>query len=202
MYKITFNTTDAALLASVVGQKEADTVLRIFPTLGAIARAGYDGLVLVGIKPKTAQKIMFALELGNRATVQAIEENGSLQNVTGSTSVARYMQDKIGASQVEELHVLFLNRSNNIVACEKTSQGGITGTVADPRVILSRALATKAVGLILCHNHPSGNLRPSRADEELTIKIREAARFFDIKVLDHVIVSQQGYYSFADEGCI
>jgi DNA repair protein RadC len=74
--------------------------------------------------------------------------------------------------------------------------------VADPRVILKRALEEDAVSLILCHNHPSGSLKPSRADEELTRKIKEAATYFDIKVLDHLIVSEDGYYSFADEGIL
>jgi DNA repair protein RadC len=78
----------------------------------------------------------------------------------------------------------------------------MTGTVADPRIILKKALEEDAVSLILCHNHPSGSLKPSRADEELTQKIKEAARFFDIKVLDHLIVSDDGYYSFADEGIL
>jgi DNA repair protein RadC len=82
------------------------------------------------------------------------------------------------------------------------SSGGITGTVADPRIILKKALEEEAVSLILCHNHPSGSLKPSRADEELTLKIKEASKFFDIKVLDHVIVSSEGYFSFADEGLI
>jgi len=76
----------------------------------------------------------------------------------------------------------------------------MSGTVADPRMILRKALEEKAVSLILCHNHPSGNLRPSHADKELTQKIREAARYFDISVLDHIIVSNEGYFSFADEG--
>ena len=80
------------------------------------------------------------------------------------------------------------------------SEGGITGTVADPRIILKKALEENAVSLILCHNHPSGNLKPSRADEDLTVKIKEAARYLDIKVMDHVIVSEEGYFSFADEG--
>jgi DNA repair protein RadC len=82
------------------------------------------------------------------------------------------------------------------------SSGGITGTVADPRIILKKALESGAVGLILCHNHPSGSLRPSQADQELTNKIREASRFLDIKLLDHVIVSQEGYFSFADDGLL
>ena len=85
---------------------------------------------------------------------------------------------------------------------EIISEGGITGTVADPRIILKKALEEDAVSIILCHNHPSGNLLPSRADEELTQKIKEASRYFDIKVLDHIIVSEEGYYSFADEGIL
>ena len=85
---------------------------------------------------------------------------------------------------------------------EIISRGGITGTVADPRIILKKAVEEGATSIVLSHNHPSGNLKPSRADEELTQKIKQAASFFDIRVLDHVIVSDEGYYSFADEGLI
>jgi len=85
---------------------------------------------------------------------------------------------------------------------EIISEGGITDTIADPRIILKKALEEDATSIILCHNHPSGSIKPSRADEELTNKIKEAARYFDIKVLDHVIVSEDGYYSFADEGIL
>jgi DNA repair protein RadC len=80
------------------------------------------------------------------------------------------------------------------------SHGGITGTVADPRVILKKALEVNAVNFILCHNHPSGSLKPSKADEDLTLKIKEAAKYFDIKVIDHIIVGDDGYFSFADSG--
>jgi DNA repair protein RadC len=97
---------------------------------------------------------------------------------------------------------VFLNRANKINHFEIISQGGITGTVADPRIILKRALEEGAVSIILCHNHPSGNLKPSRADEELTLKIKEASKYFDIKLLDHIIVSDEGYTSFADEGIL
>jgi DNA repair protein RadC len=96
--------------------------------------------------------------------------------------------------------VLFLNRANRINHFEIVSEGGITGTVADPRIILKKALQQNAVSIIVCHNHPSGNLRPSRADELLTQKLKEAALLLDITMLDHIIVSDQGYYSFADEG--
>jgi DNA repair protein RadC len=102
----------------------------------------------------------------------------------------------------EVFGVLFLNRANKINHFEIISQGGITGTVADPRIILKKALQVNAVSIILCHNHPSGSLKPSKADEELTMKIKHAANFIDIKVLDHVIVSEDGYFSFADEGLL
>ena len=98
--------------------------------------------------------------------------------------------------------MLFLNRSNRVNHFEILSKGGITGTIADPRIILKRALESGSVNIVLCHNHPSGSLRPSRADEEVTFKIQEAARYFDIKLLDHIIISNEGFYSFADEGLI
>jgi DNA repair protein RadC len=103
---------------------------------------------------------------------------------------------------VEEFKVLFLNRANRIMGVMDVSSGGITGTVADPRIILAAAVKCCAVNIILAHNHPSGNLKPSRADEQLTSKIKEAATFLDIGVLDHIIVSAEGYYSFADEGLL
>ncbi|MFL5788970.1 MAG: RadC family protein [Flavisolibacter sp.] len=103
---------------------------------------------------------------------------------------------------LEEFKVLFLNRSNRVLQILPISQGGITGTVADPRLILAAAIKVAACSMILVHNHPSGNLKPSRSDEELTNKIKEAANYFDIKVLDHLLISSEGYYSFADEGLL
>ena len=109
-------------------------------------------------------------------------------------------QDKIDL--VEEFKVLYLNRSNRVLQLLPISQGGITGTVADPRLIIAGALKVAACSIMLVHNHPSGGLKPSRADEELTSKIRSAAMYFDIRVLDHLIVTSEGYYSFADEGLL
>lgn len=103
---------------------------------------------------------------------------------------------------VEQFKVLFLNRANRVLCLFNVSSGGITGTVADPRLIYTAALKVNAVSLILSHNHPSGSLKPSRQDEELTQKIKSAGSFLDIKVLDHVILCSEGYYSFADEGLI
>ncbi len=103
---------------------------------------------------------------------------------------------------VEEFKVLYLNRSNRVLQIVPLSQGGITGTVADTRLILAGALKMAAVSLLLSHNHPSNNLKPSKADEEITQKIKYAASFHDIKVLDHIIISSEGYFSFSDEGLL
>jgi DNA repair protein RadC len=100
---------------------------------------------------------------------------------------------------VEQFKVLLLNRCNRVLAIYELSTGGITGTVADVRLIMTAALKANAVAVILSHNHPSGNLKPSRADIELTAEIKQAGKFLDIQVLDHVIVTSEGYYSFADE---
>ena len=103
---------------------------------------------------------------------------------------------------LEEFKVIFLNRGNRVMQLLPVSQGGLTGTVADPRVILGAALKVAACSVIISHNHPSGNLRPSKADKELTTRIKSAANYFDIKLLDHLIISQEGYYSFLDEGLL
>ena len=152
-----------------------------------------------GIGLTKAIAVIAALELGRR---RHAAEKLSKPLVTGSSSIAGFLQARFQDLSHEVFAVVFLNQSNRIIHFEIVSSGGITGTVADPRLILKKALEEEAVSLILCHNHPSGSLKPSRADEELTIKIREAARFFDIKVLDHLIVSTEGYFSFADEGLI
>lgn len=103
---------------------------------------------------------------------------------------------------VEQFKILFLNRANRVLCIYNLSSGGITGTVADPRLIYSAALKVNAVNLILCHNHPSGSLHPSIQDEALTQKIKGAGALLDMNVLDHLIISSEGYYSFADEGLL
>lgn len=150
-----------------------------------------------GIGEAKAISIVAAMELGRLRQSAPLFEKSI---VTSSTEVAHYLQTRLRDHKHEVFAVLFLNRSNKINNFQIISEGGITGTVADPRIILKKALEEDAVSLILCHNHPSGSLKPSRADEELTFKIKEAAKYFDIKVLDHLIVSDDGYYSFADEG--
>ena len=103
----------------------------------------------------------------------------------------------------ESFYVMYLNQSNRVLGVYPLSTGGVTGTIADPRLIFSVALKINAAGIILSHNHPSGNLSPSVADKELTNKIKEAGKLLDIKVFDHIIVSpENSFYSFADEGLL
>ena len=152
-----------------------------------------------GIGVAKAISIAAALELGRRRQAAA-----SLNKpfVRSSRDIAQYLQAILKDHTYEVFAVIFLNQANKINHFEIISRGGITGTVADPRVILKKALEEEATSIVLCHNHPSGNLRPSHADEELTKKIKSAASYFDIKVIDHIIVSEEGYYSFADEGVL
>ena len=100
----------------------------------------------------------------------------------------------------EEFWVLFLNRANKIIHKQKISQGGVSGTVIDIRLVLKLAIEKLASGIILCHNHPSGNIQPSKSDIDITKKLKEAAKFMDINVLDHIIVTDSEYFSFADGG--
>jgi DNA repair protein RadC len=158
-----------------------------------------DLLKIKGIGQAKAIAIAASLELGRRrAAVLSLEKRA----VAASSDTAHYLRALLKDYRHEVFAVIFLNRANKIVHFEIISEGGITGTVADPRIIIKKALEENAVNIILSHNHPSGNLKPSLADEELTRKIKEAARLFDIRVLDHIIVSEDGYYSFADEGIL
>ena len=114
--------------------------------------------------------------------------------------MAAYLKEQFRDLSYEVFAVIFLNRANKIVHFEIISRGGITGTVADPRIILKLALHHGATSIIISHNHPSGNLQPSNADNEITKKIKMAAELIDVKLLDHIIVSEEGYYSYLDEG--
>ena len=141
------------------------------------------------------------VELVYKTTVKA-SERPLIKMSKDSYEILLKVWDQNRIEFQEEFKVLLLNRANRVIGVYEVSMGGMTGTIADPRLILAAAIKSLSVSIILCHNHPSGSLRPSRADEELTQKIKEAARYHDIKVLDHIIITNEGYYSFADEGLI
>ncbi len=162
-------------------------------TVADIRRKG-----IKGIGEAKAVTIIAALELGNRK--QAAERKKA--RITKSADIAEFLRAQLAFKPIEVFAVLFLNRSNTIRKMEIISEGGLTGTVADPRVILKKALEQNATAMILCHNHPGGSTQPSKADELVTQKIKQAAQMLDIMVIDHIIVSSEGYFSFADAGML
>ncbi len=154
---------------------------------------------LNGIGPARAVTIAAALELGRR---RKLAEAESSVRIKSSKDVADIFQPILSDLAHEEFWILYLNRSNKVISRMKLSQGGISGTVIDVRLILKKAVECLASGIILCHNHPSGNLNPSEADTKITKKIREAGTYLDVQLLDHLIISEKDYYSFADNGLL
>lgn len=152
-----------------------------------------------GIGPAKAVSIVAAMELGRRRrTEEALEK----KKITSSASVFELMQPIIGELYHEEFWIIYLNNSNKVIEQLQLSKGGITGTLVDVRITLRKALEVGATSIILAHNHPSGTLKPSEADKQLTQKLKTAAQSLDIKVLDHLIVTEKSYFSFADEGLL
>lgn len=152
-----------------------------------------------GIGEAKAVSITAALEIGRRRK----DEDAPVQSVIQSSRDAfAIMQPIVGDLMHEEFWILLLNRSNRLIEAMRTSQGGISGTVTDIRMILKNAILRTASSIVLCHNHPSGNLKPSRADLDITKKMNEAAKMMDLKVLDHIILADRDYFSFADEGLL
>jgi DNA repair protein RadC len=152
-----------------------------------------------GIGEAKAITIAAALELGRR---RRGEEALEKQKIVSSRSVFELMQPIIGELPHEEFWIIYLNNSNKVLQKQQLSKGGITGTLVDVRLVMKTALDLVATGLILTHNHPSGTLKPSGADKQLTNKLVAAAKSLDIKVLDHLIITEKAYFSFADQNLI
>ena len=152
-----------------------------------------------GIGEAKAIAIISALELGRRRRLENALER---IKITSSRSVFELMQPIIGELQHEEFWIIYLNNSNKVIDKIQLSKGGITGTLVDVRLTLKKALELGAVAIILAHNHPSGTLKPSMADKNLTQKLKTASESLDIKVLDHIIVTEMSYFSFADEAIL
>ncbi len=152
-----------------------------------------------GIGEAKAISILAAMELGRR---RRAEDAVELVKITSSKIAFTIMQPIIGELPHEEFWVLFLNNSNKVIAKTQLSKGGITGTVVDVRLVFKMGLEMGATGLILCHNHPSGTLIASDADKQITKKIKSAGESLDIKLMDHLIVTETNYFSFADKGIL
>ncbi len=152
-----------------------------------------------GVGEAKAISIITALEIGRRRAKQEVLER---VKITSSTDAAQILQQLIGDLPTEEFWVMYLNQANKIIKTEQISRGGIAQTAVDIRIIFKRGIELMATAMILSHNHPSGNLKPSESDIQLTKKIKEGSKYLDIQVLDHIIVSQKDYLSFADDGLI
>ncbi len=173
----------------------ADKLLaRYNGSLSAIASADVARLRMVeGIGLKRAQRLVACVELGRRVVQESHLE---LTVITSSRDVVDYFRPKLGALPHEECWVLYLTSSNSVVESQRLSVGGVTATIVDHKLIINRALELLATQIILIHNHPSGAVEPSGEDVELTHRVNLAAKLFDIKLLDHIIVSRVGDYSF------
>lgn len=201
--------SDAELIAILIGsgnRQESAVALskRILQSvngnLNELAKLSVEQLMqFKGIGEAKAISIITALELGKRRQLEIALEK---PKITSSKDAFHLMQPVIGDLEHEEFWVLFLNNSNKVLAKHQVSKGGLTATVVDVRLLFKRALEMASVGIIVCHNHPSGKLNPSIADKDLTQKINQAGVTLDIKLLDHLIVTEKAYFSFADEGLI
>ncbi len=154
---------------------------------------------LNGIGPARAVTIAAALELGRRRKLAEVED---VTQIKCSKDVADIFGPILSDLAHEEFWILFLNRSNKVINRMKLSQGGLSGTVTDVRIVMKKAIEYLASGIIVCHNHPSGNLNPSDSDSKITQKIKEAGILMDIQLLDHIIIADKDYYSFADNGLL
>lgn len=199
--------SDAELLAILIGagsknESAVEVCKKILSKAGdnlnELGRFSVNQLMEVkGIGEARALTIVAALELGRRRrSSEALEK----KKISSSTSVFELMQPKIGELPHEEFWILYLNNSNKVIQDSPLSKGGITGTLVDVRLAFKQALNLAATAVILVHNHPSGNLNPSAADKQLTQKFKTAGESLDIKVLDHIIITEKSYFSFADEG--
>ena len=199
--------SDAELIAILIGsgsrnESAVDLSKRILGSvqnnLNALGKLSMAQLMqFKGIGEAKAISIMASMELGRRRRAEEAQE---LDKITSSKSVFEIMQPIIGELPHEEFWILYLNNSNKVISKAQMSVGGITGTLVDVRLVFKMALEKCATALILCHNHPSGTLIPSDADKQLTKKLKTAGDSLDIKVLDHLIVTERNYFSFVDEG--
>lgn len=168
--------------------------------LSALGKLSVTDLIkFKGIGEAKAISIITALELGRR---RRLEEAMELPKITSSKTVFEIMQPLIGEIATEEFWIVYLNNSNKILHKSQLSSGGLTGTVVDVRLVFKKAVEINSTAIILCHNHPSGNTKPSDADIQLTKKMKLGGETLDVKVLDHLIITEKAYFSFADEGLI
>jgi DNA repair protein RadC len=207
MFKGKAALSDAELIAILIGsgsrnesavQLSKKILTIVDNNLNALGKLSIKQLMeFKGIGEAKAITIIAALELGRR---RRAEETVELKKITSSKAVFEIMQPIIGELPHEEFWILFLNNSNKVIYKTQLSKGGITGTVVDIRLVFKMALEQNATSIILTHNHPSGKLQASDADIQITKKLKLAGQQLDITILDHIIITENGFYSFQDEG--
>ena len=200
--------TNAELLAILIGSgSDEDSAVSLMQkvlatygdSLDRVGRLSVEELCrFKGIGPAKAITILAACELGRRRAVEQPER----RQIRSAAQVYDYFYPFMRDLAVEECHVLLLNQSSVVIDSARIGVGGLTETAVDVRLILREALLKRATSIVLCHNHPSGNLRPSAYDDRLARQVQEAARLLNITLADHVIFTDAGYYSYADEGKI
>jgi DNA repair protein RadC len=199
--------TDAELLAIIIGSgSRTETAVELCKKilkeknndLYELGRMTVSELTrFKGIGEAKAISIIAALELGRRKRETTQQKK---EKITCSKDVVEIFQPLLGDLVKEEFWILLLNRANIVIGKKRISEGGVAGTVADSKIIFKEAVDKLASSLILSHNHPSGNVKPSDADIKLTKRLKEAGQIFEIPVLDHIIITHNSFYSFADEG--
>ncbi len=201
--------SDAELIAILIGSgNRNESAVDLSKRILAFANNNLNELGKLSIKQLTKFKgigeakaitIAAAMELGRRRRIEnALEKN----KISSSVSAFELMQPIIGELPHEEFWIIYLNNSNKVIQTVQLSKGGITGTLVDIRLALKVALEVVATSIILAHNHPSGTLNPSEADKQLTQKLKTASESLDIKILDHLIITEKAYFSFADQGLL
>ncbi len=201
--------SDAELVAILIGsgtpkmsavELSKKILLQGNNNLNELARLSVKDLMKIkGIGEAKAITIVAALELGRRRKEQDPEEK---PKINSSKDAFDLLKGEMMDLPKEEFWVLLMNRANRVIKKKRVSEGGVSGTVADPKIIFKLALEELASGIIVAHNHPSGNLQASQSDIDLTRKLKEAGKFLEIQLLDHIIIANQKYLSFADEGMI
>ncbi|RUT73532.1 RadC family protein [Ancylomarina longa] len=209
MYKGVKSLSSAELLAIIIGSgNRKQSAVELSKTilshchndLNQLAKKTIPELIKIpGIGEAKAISIISALELGRR---QKAFPSKQKQSITGSRDAFEILSPYVENLGHEEFWIIYLNRANKIIEIKNVSSGGITGTVFDIRLVFKDALMLEATNIILCHNHPSGNLQPSNADKDITHRTIEAGKLMNISILDHLIIADDQYFSFADESLI
>lgn len=190
--------SNSQLLHHIIGSESYNVLTTVGQSLNKLGQKNiYDLMKIRGIGPGKALRIMAMIELGKRRQAEPAHE---IMKVSRSSEIFEYFYPFLADLHHEEFWLLFLHRNNKIIGSSRIGVGGVSGVVVDPKVVFRVALEYRASAVILCHNHPSGSLIPSKEDVYITEKLKGAGKALDISVMDHVIIGGNQFFSFADQG--